>query len=362
LKKRYLILCLTMLSCVGVCTGAKVNTDLPVEKKEDFLNQLEDSPILSVVIDVNSKGYNTPFGITAKAEGTAVEALTDEQISAMGLTQSYLVEATKIQVGWLDGITPVIFLKDPVADLHGKDDNWFHNTDRQPATIVTQAVDAKVVSNTAVPTIIQTLKFQNNTTNTATYTASFNHKMSTSMTTSWSSSSSYTAGASVTAKAEFAGCGVSGTASLSVDTANKHGGSVTRTDEMNTGGAVDVPVKPGQTVYAHLCCSTGSLKINVTYSLTPAGFFLAVSHKKNPDSIVDWWRQFKRICPTLGNQVQTIEIKCFSDSSIVLSEKNAEEMQAMMLESEYYQNTEEKKTEDVPNTVSVEEVPDSKKL
>ncbi|MTI30230.1 ETX/MTX2 family pore-forming toxin [Xanthovirga aplysinae] len=141
------------------------------------------------------------------------------------------------------------------------------NNDFRPANIIMEVNNARILSLTSDPTILNTQTFENNSDVTGTFTGSVTQTVSSSVTSSYSTTTVFGFKNTTKISAKIFGVGAENSTELSFSESDTEGSSETSTVTVGSSSEVSVTLDPGQSVLATLSASRGKLTARVTYDV-----------------------------------------------------------------------------------------------
>jgi hypothetical protein len=189
----------------------------------------------------------------ASASGQIQHVITDQEVSAFGITDGALKNA----IGAYFGQNPDdAFLHSPTpwGDLY-KNYQW-------QQVITTLVVESATITGfSSVPTIISSKNFINSINDPITCTAEITQEVSNTSDSNWSTSDSVTVEQSVSYEIE----GIGGETKLSYTHGWGQGGGTSQSVTLGTSSGVEFPLAPGETAIAHLMATIGKINVRVVY-------------------------------------------------------------------------------------------------
>ena len=196
------------------------------------------------------------------ASGSVQYVITDADRNTFGIPDNALKQA--IAKYW--GKSPTdAYVRSPTpwGDLYTVYAQYGWN---QVQTVLS-VTDAKVLSITSNPEIINTVKLKNDSSTKGTFTAAIATSVMNTAETNWSETSTIDVTQTIDYSVGVEGIGdIGGSTSFSFSQAFGMGGSQTQTVSVGSTQGVSVDLDPHSSVAAQLTASRGAMKVRVTYN------------------------------------------------------------------------------------------------
>lgn len=266
---------------------------------------------------------------TVTASGQEQHIITDAERTTFNIQDASLKKAVSAYMGKAPN-DAYVRSPTPWGDLY-KSYNW-------PEVQTRFSVQsATIIGDNAVPVILNTNTFKNDSSVAAEFNCGITQKVSLTSESNWSDTSTVGVGQSIGYSIGFLGTGVSGSTSLNYTQAWQKGGSQSETLELGSSAGVNTTLQPGQAVKATLSASKGKLKVKVVYQITLSGD-TAVNYNPTYKGHHFYGMNINSVMSAGGLQTvitttETVEIEYYTDVQVVLEDlKSGQKLETFRLD------------------------------